>query len=66
MYKKTNTSYFGSLTRISDLNTRSFAIGKVPRRTWATGDYIVGRYVTDDMEVEVEGKNKKDPAKNAR
>ena len=51
MYKKTNTSYFGSLTRISDLNTKSFAICKVPH------DMEV------EVEVEVEGKNKEDTSK---
>src|SRR5210317_329804 len=39
--------YFGSLTRIADLDKRSFTIDKAPRSIWATGDYIVGRYVGD-------------------
>ncbi len=39
--------YFGSLTRIADLDKRSFTIDKAPRSIWATGDYVVGRYVGD-------------------
>ena len=62
MHKKTNTntSYFGSLTRISDLNTKSFAIGKVPRRTTpamvaglsqADFSHIMSRKVNEDDNV---------------
>ena len=42
---KCNITYYGSLTRISDLEARPYNIEKVPRSTWATGDYIIGRYV---------------------
>lgn len=42
-----STYYFGSLTRIADLDKRPFTIDKAPRSIWATGDYIVGRYVGD-------------------
>ena len=44
---KCNTTYYGSLTRISDLEARPYNIEKVPRLSWATGDYIIGRYVEE-------------------
>jgi len=37
---------FGSLTRITDLDTRPFDIEACPQSAWATGDYVVG-IVTD-------------------
>ena len=40
-----NKKYFGSLTRIADLEKRPFTVAKAPRSIWATGDYVVGRYV---------------------
>lgn len=43
--RNNNTCYFGSLTRIANLETRPFTIDKAPRSIWATGDYVVGRYV---------------------
>ena len=36
---------FGSLTRISDLDTASFAVHPLKRDRWATGDYVVGRFI---------------------
>jgi hypothetical protein len=33
---------FTSLTRISDLEEGSFSVWPLPRREWATGDYVVG------------------------
>jgi hypothetical protein len=39
------TMRFGSVTRIADLADRDFAITRVPRQQWATGDYVVGRVV---------------------
>lgn len=44
MVKCSNT-YYGSLTRIADLQTIPYNIEEAPRSVWATGDYIVGRYV---------------------
>ncbi|MBL7473241.1 hypothetical protein [Robertkochia sediminum] len=42
-----NSGYiFTTLTRISDLETQSFALKRLSREHWATGDYIVGR-ITD-------------------
>lgn len=38
-------TYYGSLTRIADLTRRAFTIEKAPRKIWATGDYVVGRFV---------------------
>lgn len=42
---KCSRTHYGSLTRIADLQTRPFTIEKAPRSIWATGDYIVGRYI---------------------
>lgn len=36
---------FTSLTRISDLHERGFAVGRLPRAQWSTGDYVVARVV---------------------
>ena len=33
---------FSSLTRIADLDTRSFQVEPCPQSAWATGDYVVG------------------------
>ncbi len=39
---KTNSKFvFSSLTRISDLNIRTFEIEAVERETWSNGDYVV-------------------------
>lgn len=38
--------FFSSLTRISDLPERPFYVGGLPRREWATGDYVVGEVVS--------------------
>ncbi|WP_416669873.1 hypothetical protein [Egbenema bharatensis] len=40
-----NQYFFGSLTRISDLETRPFIVQPIPREQWATGDYVVGQVV---------------------
>ena len=37
---------FASLTRISDLEENPFAVEKIPRDQWATGDYVIGRVST--------------------
>ncbi|MGK7875823.1 MAG: hypothetical protein AB4426_21760 [Xenococcaceae cyanobacterium] len=37
-----NKYFFSSLTRISDFESCSFAVRPLPRRQWATGDYVVG------------------------
>lgn len=37
--------FFASLTRISDLPDVSFEVEPLPRRAWATGDYVVGEVV---------------------
>ena len=38
-----NTKYFfASLTRISDLPETSFYVKPLPRKSWGTGDYVVG------------------------
>ena len=42
---KCNTTHYGSLTRISDLEARPYDVEKVPYSSWATGDYVIGRYV---------------------
>jgi hypothetical protein len=40
---KVDTKYFfASLTRISDLHESSFYVEPKPRKSWATGDYVVG------------------------
>ncbi len=39
MYEK---RFFGSLTRISDLERRPFRISKINRDQWDTGDYVIG------------------------
>ena len=39
MYEK---RFFGSLTRISDLERRPFHVSKIPKEQWETGDYVVG------------------------
>lgn len=46
----TSTRYiFGSLTRISDLERIPFEVYKVMDKSeWATGDYIVGKYLCED------------------
>ncbi|MGQ9873243.1 hypothetical protein [Leptodesmis sp.] len=41
----TTKYFFGSLTRISDLQSRPFTVEPLPRSQWATGDYVVGRIV---------------------
>lgn len=51
--KRSNT-YYGSLTRIADLQTVPFTIEEAPRSIWATGDYIVGRYVGKGAEANLE------------
>ena len=53
---KCNNTYYGSLTRIADadLKTRPFTIEKAPRSIWATGDYIVGLYVGQGGEANLE------------
>ncbi len=38
-----NDRIFTSLTRISDLEERPFAVKPLERDQWATGDYVVGR-----------------------
>lgn len=45
---------YGSLTRIADLETIPFTIEEAPRSIWATGDYIVGRYVGQGAEANLE------------
>jgi len=43
---KTRDRYvYGSLARISDLETKPFDVRPLQRDNWATGDYIVGRYL---------------------
>lgn len=37
-----NRYFFTSLARISDLRERDFAVEPLPRRAWASGDYVVG------------------------
>ena len=37
---------FSSLTRISDLPGRAFSLESLPRKEWATGDYVVGEVVS--------------------
>jgi len=37
--------FFGSLTRISDLESRPFTVQMIPREQWATGDYVVGKVI---------------------
>ena len=37
--------FFASLTRISDLPQAPFAVESLPRKSWATGDYVVGGVV---------------------
>ncbi|HEX5849137.1 MAG TPA: hypothetical protein VFY59_08065 [Rubrobacter sp.] len=37
---------FASLTRISDLPDRQFSVEALPRRSWETGDYVVGEVVS--------------------
>ena len=37
---------FSSLTRISDLPGRVFSLESLPRKEWATGDYVVGEVVS--------------------
>lgn len=34
--------FFASLTRISDLEEKPFSVGRISRREWETGDYVVG------------------------
>ncbi|MBI3800199.1 MAG: DUF1611 domain-containing protein [Deltaproteobacteria bacterium] len=34
--------FFASLTRISSLAETAFAVERIPREPWATGDYVVG------------------------
>lgn len=41
----TTKYFFGSLTRISDLQSRPFTVQPLPRSQWATGDYVVGRVI---------------------
>jgi hypothetical protein len=50
MIKCSSALLFGSLTRIADLQTRPFTIEQTPRSIWASGDYIVGRYVGQEDE----------------
>ena len=38
--------FFASLTRISDLEERSFSVEPVSRRGWRTGDYVMGEVVS--------------------
>ncbi|MGB3632751.1 MAG: hypothetical protein WA982_01790 [Rubrobacteraceae bacterium] len=38
--------FFASLTRISDLEERSFTVEPVTRRGWQSGDYVVGEVVS--------------------
>ncbi|HEY9607479.1 MAG TPA: hypothetical protein V6C85_38195 [Allocoleopsis sp.] len=40
-----NSYLFSSLTRISDLASRSFVVHPLPREQWATGDYVVGTVI---------------------
>ena len=47
------TYVYGSLTRITDLETEPFAVLRLPREDWATGDYVVGRYIDEGVEVEL-------------
>ena len=43
---KTNNHYvFGSLTRISNLESEPFEVHPIERCSWATGDYVVGQYL---------------------
>jgi hypothetical protein len=41
----TEKYFFGSLTRISDLESRPFTVQPIPREQWATGDYVVGKVI---------------------
>ena len=38
--------FFTSLTRISDLPEVPFSVGRLPRKEWGTGDYVVGKVVS--------------------
>ena len=38
--------FYSSLTRISDLPGRAFSLESLPRKEWATGDYVVGEVVS--------------------
>ncbi len=43
MNTRVNTKYFfASLTRISNLPESSFYVKPLPRKSWSTGDYVVG------------------------
>lgn len=47
--------FFSTLTRISDLESRPFAVLPLPREQWATGDYVVGEAIlTQDKLSQVE------------
>ena len=37
---------FASLTRISDLSSNPFEVKKLPRDQWDTGDYVIGRVIS--------------------
>lgn len=41
----TQPFFFSSVTRISDLQKRSFECRELPRNAWATGDYVMGEVV---------------------
>ena len=43
--KQLHRFVYGSLTRISDLSIHHFDVHPLVREEWATGDYIVGRYL---------------------
>ena len=49
-----SNTYYGSLTRIADLHTIPYTIEEAPRSIWATGDYIVGRFVGQGEEANLE------------
>jgi len=47
---------YGSLTRISDLETRPYKLEKVSRSYWETGDYILGKIINaggNDLRIEL-------------
>lgn len=43
---KKNRYFFGSLTRISDLETKPFEVCSLGRNKWETGDYVVGKFIS--------------------
>lgn len=45
MKRPSDRYVFGSLTRISNLETVPFEVCPIERSDWATGDYVVGQYL---------------------